>query len=85
MDLAPLATALHTVLPGLPLAIAEELDAGAVHQQVQRPAGTAIGDLHLKSLLPAAQRGEVWNRPVQPGKAQEAGDHPGGLPERQLE
>ena len=31
-----------------------------VHQQVQRPAGTAIGDLHLQGLLPAAQGRGVY-------------------------
>jgi hypothetical protein len=35
------------MLAGLPFPVAEELDAGAVHQQVQRPVGTAIWDLHL--------------------------------------
>lgn len=85
MHLAPLASSLHTMIPGLPLAIAEELDAGAVHQQVQRPASTAIGDLHLQGLLPAAQGRVVRNGPVQPGQAQQAGDHSCGLPERQLE
>ena len=57
----------------------------SVHQQVQRPAGTAIGDLHLQGLLPAAQGRVVRNGPVQPREPQQTGDHPGGLPERQLE
>ena len=34
---------------------------------------------------PAAQCGVIGNGPVQAAQAQEAGDHPGGLPERQLE
>ncbi len=62
-----------------------KLDASAVHQQVQRPVGTAIRDLHLQGLLSAARRGVVRNRPIQPGQAQQAGDHPCGLPERQLD
>ena len=85
MDLAPLATTLNTVLAGLPFTVTEELDPGAVHQQVQRPIGTTIGYLHLEGLLPAAQRRVVWNGPVQPCQTQEARDHPGCLPERQLE
>jgi len=85
MDLAPLASPLNTVLPGLPLAIAEELDAGAIHQQIQRPASTAIGNLHLQGLLPPAQGRIVRNGPVQFREPQQTGDHPGGLSERQLE
>ena len=85
MDLAPSASSLDTMLAGLPLAVAEELDAGAIHQQVQRPVGTAIRDLHLQGLLSAAQRRVVRNGPVQPRQLQQACDHPGGLPERQLE
>ncbi len=73
------------MLAGLPFAVAKKLDAGAVHQQVQRPAGAAIGGLHLEGLLSAAQRRVVRNGPVQPCQAQEARDHPGCLPERQLE
>gem|GEM_PF-1515539 len=84
MDLAPLASPLNAMIAGLPLAIAEELDTGAVHQQVQWPASTAIRDLHLQSLLPSAQRGVVRNRPIQPCEPQQTGDHPGGLPEREL-
>lgn len=56
-----LATARYAVLAGLPFSVAKELDAGAVHQQVQWPAGTAIGDLHPEGLLSAAQRRVVWN------------------------
>ncbi len=37
MDLAPLAVPLNPMLARLPLAVAQELDPGAVHQQVQRP------------------------------------------------
>ena len=55
------------------------------HQKLQRPFGTAKGDLHLEGLLSAAQRRIVRNGPVQPRQAQEARDHPGCLPERQPE
>ena len=68
-----------------PLAVSEELDAGAVDQQVQWPIGTAIRDLDGQGFLPVAQRGVVWHRPVQPRQPQQARHHPGGLPERQLE
>jgi len=43
MHLAPLAATLDAVLEGLPFSIAQELDAGAVHEQVERPIRTAIG------------------------------------------
>lgn len=64
MHLAPLAAALNAMLAGLPFAVAKKLDAGAVHQKIQRPFGTAIGDLHLEGLLSAAQRRVVRNGPV---------------------
>jgi len=64
MDLAPLASALHSVLAGLPFAITEELDPGAVDQQVQRAICAAIRDLDGQGLLPAAQRGKVRHGPV---------------------
>ena len=84
---SPPATAatLNAMLARLPLAVAEELEPRAVHQQVQRAACTAIRDLHLQGLLSAAQRGVVRHRPVQTCQPKEARDHPGGLPERQLE
>ena len=64
MHLAPLASALDTVLARLPFAIAEELDADAVHQQVQRATGPSIRDLDSQGLLPATQRRVVRNRPI---------------------
>lgn len=45
MDLAPLASTMNAMLSGLPFAIAEELDARAVHQNVQRPIGKPVGNL----------------------------------------
>jgi hypothetical protein len=42
--LTPLASALNAMLADLPLAIAEELDTGAVDKQVQRPIGAPVGD-----------------------------------------
>jgi hypothetical protein len=52
---------------------------------VQRPVGTAIGDLDGQGLLPAAQGEKIRHRPVQPRQLQQAGDHPCGLAQRQLE
>lgn len=85
MDLAPLASALHPMLARLPFAITQELDTSAVHEQVERPVGTAIGDLHGQGLLPAAQGGEVRYRPVRPRQFQQACHHACGLAQRQLE
>lgn len=85
MNLAPLAPTLNTVLAGLPFAVAEELDAGAVHQQVQRPFGAAIWDLDGQHFLPSAQGGVIGHRPIQVRQLEQAGDHPGRLPKRQLE
>jgi hypothetical protein len=45
MDLAPLASALNAVLVGLPFTIPEELDAGAVDEQIQGAISAPIGDL----------------------------------------
>jgi hypothetical protein len=42
MDLAPLAAALNTELAGLPFTVTEELDPGAVHEQVERPIDAPI-------------------------------------------
>ncbi len=85
MDLAPLASALNAVLARLPLAIAEELDTGAVNQQVQRAIGAAVRDLDGQCLLPPAQCRVIWHGPVQVSHLQQAGHHPCRLPKRQLE
>ena len=72
--------ALNAMPAGLPLTVPREPGPRAVHQQVQRPACTATGDLHLRGLLPAAQHRVVRNGPVQPRQPRRACDHPGGLP-----
>lgn len=64
MDLTPLAPPLNTMLADLPLAISEELNAGAVHEQVQRRIGTPVGDLNGQCLLTPAQRRIVRHGPV---------------------
>jgi hypothetical protein len=37
----------------LPFPLAKEFDAGAIHQQVELPVGTAIRYPHLEGLLPS--------------------------------
>lgn len=83
VHLAPLASSLNTVFARLPFAIVEELDACAVHQQVQQPFGAPIRNLDRQCLL--TQGGLVGHRPVQVRHLERASHHPGGLPQRQLE
>jgi len=45
MDLAPLAAAMNAMILRMPLAVTEELDPGAVNEQVQPPIGAPIRDL----------------------------------------
>ncbi len=85
MHLAPLAAALDTVLSGLPFAIAEELDPGAVHQQVQGAISAPIRDLDGQRLLASAQGGVARHGPIQVGHLQQTDHHPGGLRQRQFE
>ena len=85
MHLAPLTPALNAVLAGLPFAITEELDAGAVHQQIQGAISAPIRDLDGQRFLPSAQGGVVGHRPIQVRHLEQAGHHPGRLPKRQLE
>ena len=66
-------------------AVAKELDAGAVHQQVQRPIGTPIGNLDGQRLLPPTQGRIIWHSPIQVRHLEQAVHHPGRLPQRQLE
>ena len=80
MDLAPLASALNTMLSGLPFAIAEELDAGAVHQQIQGAISAPIRDQVGQRILPVAQCGVVGH---QARHLKQAGHHAGRLTERQ--
>ena len=76
MDLAPLATTLNAMLARLPLAIAQKLDPGAVHEQVERAIGTAIRDMDGECLLPSAQGRIIRHGPVQVRHLQQAGHHP---------
>ena len=85
MDLAPLAAALNTVLAGLPLTVTEVLDPCAVDEEVERPIGVPIRDLNGQRLLPSAKRRVIRHLPIQTRHLEQAGHHPGRLPERQLE
>ena len=54
----------------------------AVDQQVQRPFGPAVGNIHGQGLLAAGQRAEVGHRPVEADQPQQALDEAGLLPKR---
>ena len=54
MQLAPLASALNTMLAHLRFNIAEGLDTGTTDEQVQRPIRAALRDLNRKGLLSLA-------------------------------
>ncbi len=96
MDLAPplgecphspsgqrLAASLDAMFPGLPFAIAEELDPGAVDQQVERAVSATIWDMDHQGLLLG---GTAWNSPAPasraPPSASHAGHHALGLSRR---
>jgi hypothetical protein len=53
------------MLAGLPLAISEELDPGAVHQQVQWTISAPVWDLDRQCLLPPTQSRIVRHRPIE--------------------
>ena len=55
-----------------PLAFAQELDARAVHQQLQRRLGSLVAQFDLQGLLASADRAEIRHRPVQLGQLQQA-------------
>ena len=85
MDLAPLAATLNAMLSGLPFTIAQELDPGTLDEQVKQAIGTPIRDLDSQGLLTPARGRLIRHGPVQAWQLQQAGHHPGRLPERQLE
>ena len=83
MQLAPGSAAGCAVLFNQPFAGSAELQASAVHQQMQR-AGTGPPERrHLQRLRPAAQRGMVRHREVKPEQSDDGADQPLGLPQRQ--
>lgn len=73
------------LLAGLPFAVAEELDAGAVDQKVQGARGATVRDLDGQGLLPSAEGRVIGRGPVQLRHPKQAGYHPGCLPQGQLE
>lgn len=79
MDLSPFAPVFGPVLFAFPFTFAQELDARAVHQQVQWGVAGLVADLDLKRLLASTDRAEVRDRPVQPGQLQKAVHHAQGL------
>lgn len=85
MDLAPDPTCGAAMLAGVRFPFALDLDAGAVHQQVQGAVRATVGDIHLQGLLAPRQGAEVWDGPVQAEQAQQALDEPSGLPKRHPE
>ena len=77
VDLAPDPSLGAAMLAGMPLTF--KLDPRAVHQQVQRPFGAAIRDVHGQGLLAPGQGAEVEHRPVETDQPQQALDEPGRL------
>jgi len=86
VDIAPDPAFDATMLEGIPLAlalaVALDLDASVVDQQVQRAVRTAGGDVDLQGLLTPLQRAEVRHIPVQADQPQQALDEPSRLPQR---
>jgi hypothetical protein len=76
---------LRPVLLRLPLAFAQHLDAGAVHQQMQSRRGWHRADGDLQRFLAPADRAVVRRRPVKSSQAQQALRHAHGLAQRQIE
>ena len=79
VDLAPDSPFWTTMLACVPFAVTFDLDPGAVDEQVQRPLGAAIRDVHGQRLLAAGQRAEIRHRPVEAGQPQQALDKTGRL------
>lgn len=85
VDRAPDAPFGTAMLARMPLAFAFDLDPGAVNQQVQRPLGAEIRDIHGQGLLAPGQGAEIGHRPVEANQPKQALDEPGRLPERHAE
>ena len=85
MSLAPGATVLGAVFLDLPLALAGELDAGAIDQQMQRACLTTNGNPDRHRGLPAAHSAETGDRPVQAQEPHETTNQPSCLAQRELE
>ena len=75
---------LDAELPSLPLEITEELDPGAVDQEIQGAIDVPIRDLDGLGLLPPTQCRIIRRGPVQARPLQQAGHHAGCLPQLQF-
>jgi hypothetical protein len=84
-DFAPLAPVLGTVLFTLPFAFTQELDAGAVDQQIQCRCAGSVRQLNAQVFLAPAHGAEVWHPPVQARQAQQTFDQPQALTQGQSE
>ena len=85
VDLAADPAFCTSMIAGVPLAFALDLDAGTVDQQMQRTIRSTVGGVHLQGFLPPRQRAEVRHRPVEADQLHLALDEPGRLPERHAE
>jgi hypothetical protein len=83
VNLAPLPLLRRPVLIGQPFAIAFDVHAVAVDQQVQGTFAGTIGDVDSQGPLATAMGDEVRHRPIQSGQLQQALHPPGQLPQRQ--
>ena len=81
--LAPLTPIVSSMLLAFPFAFAQELDAGAGHQQVQRRGVGSVGQLDTEVFLAPAHGAEVWHLPIQAGQTQQAFYQPQALAQGQ--
>lgn len=70
------------MIAGMPFALAADLDARAVHEQVQRATAATVRQLHGQGLLPSAERREVRHRPLEAGQLHKARDKASCLAKR---
>jgi hypothetical protein len=80
-----LAAVVGPMLLGLPLSLAQHLDARTVDKQVQSRCRRLRPDRHRKMLLAPADRAEVGNPPVQSGQLEQALRHAHRLAQGQIE
>ncbi|GKT21958.1 hypothetical protein AVHM3334_06645 [Acidovorax sp. SUPP3334] len=83
--LAPLPAVLGAVFLAFAFTFAQELDPGAVHQQVQGRAAAPVRQPHLQRLLATAEGAEVGYPPVHACQAQQALHQPQALAQGQTE
>ena len=73
------------MLAGEPFSIAQELDPGAVDQELERLSRLPKRDLDGDLLLPPTERRIVGNRPIETCQFEHARDHARGLAQRKFE